>query len=199
MPRLLGILQLEKMPYIVTLLFLSIGWGVTHTVDRALKSPIIELSTEIKGANPRRMVATVRNVSHDVSFKNLTFTFLLPEGHKFSEAFAHATPPAWEGNAAPRTAARSATFDLPALHPEGEIRLVVAFEGKTLPELRLQSAESAVRLVQPSFETFIVRHETTLIAGMMTLWIVAIVVVLFYSDAGGERRGRLLSPDKDIA
>ena len=196
MSRLLDVLGLEKLPYVATLLFTAIGWGATHTVDRVLKSPILEYSTTLsQGAGKSTISVRIRNISHDQIFKNLAFVFLLPPNSgKFTEAKKIATAPAWEGDVEPAKADDSVEFELPFLHPNGEVELSAVYEGGQPPTVRLERADGAVRLVKPSVETFLVRHELCVVAAMITLWAATIVFLLTHASSGAASSRQGLDP-----
>jgi hypothetical protein len=183
---LLHRLAKEKMPYLVTLLFGALGWGATHTVDRLLESPIIEYTTWAAPATQFRIFSlSIYNVSQKQAFNGLTLVFLLPKGSgKFlpNSARIVASPPAWEGEAAPDTRQQSIIFTLPTLHPDGQVRFEAGFEGDTLPAIRLSTAVGPVRLVPPSLETFLVKHELCVLIGMMLFWALCILVLLLRPD-----------------
>ena len=165
----------EKLPYVVTLLFAAIGWGVTHIVDRVLNSPIVEYRTEVvEGSDrtTRTFVARLRNMSRDRAYTNLTVEFLLPPSStgKFTTGTVDAKPPAAFGSRPPKMAGGSAKFDIPALFPSWEIALIANYTGDEIPELRLEKANPAPRLVRPSLETFLVDHEVKIILGAIVLW-----------------------------
>lgn len=163
----------DRLPYIVTMLFAAMGWGVTHSVDRLLSSPVVQFETETKTAgNKTSFVVTLRNLSHDRLYKNLRLIFLLPskDGGEFLTAQTIAKPPAWDGDRPPTVTAKSVQFDLPALHPSSEVALRAEFIGAVVPIVRLERAEPTVRLVAPSFETFLLKHEFKIIVGALLVW-----------------------------
>jgi hypothetical protein len=173
----------EKLPYVVTLLFAAIGWGVTHTVDRVLKAPIIEYRTQVvpgPDAETSVFIAKLRNLSHDRVYGKIAVVFLLPASShgKFTYARVDATPPAWEGRAQPKWEGRSVRFNLPALYPAGELALSAHYTGDSAPLLRLAEAENALRLTGPSLETFLVDHEITIIVCAISLWAVLLLFLV---------------------
>lgn len=187
-------LRVEKAPYLVTILFASLGWGTKHTVDRILASPTIEYTYEVRDTSQNKSVTvTLRNVSHDKIFKNLLFVLLLPPDApgEFLSVKKTALSPAWEGDNPPHKTKHSGTFDLPALHPNWEVRLVATFSGDISPTLRLHSSETSVRLVQPSVETFLVKHELLFFTSMIIIWALVILVLLSY------RKNTLDLPEPD--
>lgn len=190
MSQFLDRLRLAKAPYVVTILFASIGWGVTHTVDRLLASPIIEFTTELKPtATNKTIVVTLHNISHDKIFKKLSFTLMLPEGTgTFVSAKKVPVPPAWDGDIDASAEGHTANFLFPALHPGWEVRLIAKFSGDSSPTLYLQDSETAVRLVSPSWETFLVTYELQFIIGMIVTWAILVLVLLMTGVNSSEPR-----------
>jgi len=62
-----NILLLEKVPYLLTVLFALVGWAVVHIVDRIEKTPTIEYCVETThGSSKNHYEYTITNISHDV-------------------------------------------------------------------------------------------------------------------------------------
>lgn len=163
----------ERLPYVVTLLFAAVGWGVTHTVDRVLKSPVVEYQTKVlAGAKQSSLVVTLRNLSHERVYEDVSITFLLrgKEAGQFISARKTAVPPAWEGDVEPMVTAQSVQFDRLTLHPAWEVMLTAQFNGPVSPVVHLVSAKPTVRLVPPSLETFLLNNEVKVILGALLLW-----------------------------
>jgi hypothetical protein len=160
------------LPYIVTAFFAGVGWAVTQSVERFSKSPVIEYDREIRTADRgQSLVVTLRNPSHDRSFKRLMLIFLIQDGGEILGARVIPKPPAWEGNEQPLVSTRSAKFELPELNPGWEIGLLVRFGGGTPPTFSLATSDPTARLLEPpSVELFLINHHFKIIVGTLLLW-----------------------------
>lgn len=179
----------ERLPYLVTLLFAAVGWGVTHTVDRVLKSPIVEYQTQVSTTPAGKVFhVRLRNLSQDRVYKNVRLVMLLPVTKQgvFESAGVDPKPPAWEGAAGPLVKDYSVQFHLPALYPSWEFELKAKFTGSEVPVLRMSEADPALRLAGPSLETFLFDHEITIIAVAIGVW-AALLLLLIAMRSGGRQ------------
>lgn len=179
----MGKFLVDKAPYIVTILFGSLGWGLTHATDRVLNSPMIEYAIEPGSeASERNIRVTLENISHTEAFRSLEFALLAPSGATFKDGSAITVPtqPAWEGEIAARAETRSAIFPVSQLHPGWRLELRAALIGPGTPRLVLRQSgpSQAIRLVPASLETWIARNELVLTLVMVGLWMILIVVIL---------------------
>jgi hypothetical protein len=181
MSRFIDSVAFEKAPYILTVLFALIGWGMKHSVDRLLGSPILAFTSEVTPAGAHQLITiTLQNISHDKSFKDLKFVLIFPRtpSGKFVEASKVATPPAWDGDQPAYLSEHSVEFDFPVLHPNWEVKLGAKFSGKVIPVFRVSKSETPLRVIPQSLETILVRHELQIILGMIAFWFLLILVII---------------------
>lgn len=163
----------ERLPYVVTLLFAAIGWGVTHTVDRVLKSPIVEYRTQTRSVDAHQVYTVrLRNLSREAVYENVNFVFLLSSSRDgvFVDADIVAVPPAWEGDKPPLRQKHSVQFPIPALYPAWEFELRARYTGSQVPVLRMEKSKTPFRLSPPSLETFLYDNEIPVIAASIGIW-----------------------------
>lgn len=77
MSQIANLIKLDKIPYLLTVLFLLLGWSVSHIADRLLSAPIVEYHYDeaIKG-DVKTVEYTINNISYDKLYKNLRFSIL---------------------------------------------------------------------------------------------------------------------------
>src|SRR5947199_2849842 len=171
------LLKSDKVPFFLSALFAALSWALVHIVGSVLATPIIEyrpLSQEIpKGLHLTPCEPTgqpvskesrisgfeVTNISRVRLFKALKFVIVSSGGHGeiqtadlISLAPIHLDRDAEQATCDPQ----SAEFPIPELHPGWKCWLVVRITGDYQPELRFAAHSQAVRLQQPSVETFFV-------------------------------------------
>ncbi len=180
----------EKAPFLVTLIFGILAWGVTHIVDRVTAAPTIEYREALSplrgpAAEVRKIEVRLHNLSSNDTYYNTTFIlsrrtgsatrFLTNLEDKQHTPDVVAEEPAWFGETS--TTKRSIDpsddhidFIVPQIPPDGRIRIIAFFTGDGVPLFRAKlnaDDKSTMRLVPPSIETFLVRNETLLILAAM--------------------------------
>lgn len=174
----------EKAPYLVTLLFVSVGWFVTYSVGQINDSPTIEYAvrTQVLSASRNRIIVDIQNVTRKQRFQNLEFSIRLVPGDPhdkltYYDIFTDA--PGLGSPAKPlETGTEAVDFVVPDLQPGWQVHLVADHTGTRRPTFRLTSAAVPVRLVERSFETFLIRHElsTMLIVLAVYAGVIAAIV-----------------------
>jgi len=176
-------LRSSSAPYVLTILFASVGWGITHAVDRVLKSPALEFRPKVSelDSSQKKFRVQIENISRDRSFSDLEFVFLLDpkqSGRFVSSPSVIPVSPAWEGDQAPEQKDHSVVFPIPMVHPGWLLTLEAQYTGPQQPAFRLRKSGQPVRLVTPSAETFFVKHEISFIGGTILLWLIVVVVII---------------------
>jgi hypothetical protein len=196
----------EKVPYLVTIFFASLGWVVTYSVERMDKSPTIMFRTTQQDSGGQKTInVRIENITRDKVFTNLQFACVLErDGDKFIRPWIAPVPPATEGQVAPTVAGHSLTFNVAQLQPGWQLDLGAEYDGSGKPSFRLENSSDTVRLVTPSVETFVVLHEFVAMATVLGLYLLIILLVMFSkqrSAAGGyvqESAGGRPSQGKEV-
>ena len=189
MPSLFGSLRAsDKAPYLLTVLFGLLGWGVTHVIDRVLKSPTLEYRCATHDALPRRALSClVRNVSEDRVFADLIFVIRIPDG---SPGRVEDPRIVWEApayppgdNPVPRASGGDAEYVLAALNPGAAVVLTAVLNRETNYSLHLRGNKDApVRFIRAVFETFLVGNETRLVVALVAVGSLLALYFLFFSS-----------------
>jgi hypothetical protein len=179
------VVRLEKFPYLLTLLFVLLGWGLTHTVDRLLDSPLIEYTVKQEAKEGSVNIEyQITNITRDKLFKGLSFLVMLPDTPKariVKASWAVLPPIRLDPSAKePDTNAMRAIYYVPQFHPNCSIRLQVLISGSVVPPLRFSSSDTAVMLIHSSLQTFLVRNEICILVILMATWSIAILAYGIY-------------------
>lgn len=181
----------EKIPFVLAGLLGFLTWTLTRAVDRVVETPIVRYSVAEKMVNGVRVVSfDLKNIS-TAELKNVRLVVLL-EGS--AGKFEDGSPPVLEAElpmivnrkAPPEVSGDSATFTFPELQPGARFRLTTRVSADAVPALALQSPDAAVRLLQPSLQTFLVEKELAL---LMTFSVATTILVIFYSYLLWKRGG----------
>ena len=182
------ILRTEKFPYLLTILFALIGWGLTHSVDRLINSPIIEYKLTKEFTENRKQLVSyeITNISRDRLFQNIEFKLLHKRGSKgkLSQANSKTFPP-MDLPEQVQFGAEYATITIPEFHPDWKFVLTVEMSEDFYPTLHFSSKNPAagnrpIRLLRSGFETYIIKHELQIIVGLIALWLLTIVIYLAF-------------------
>jgi hypothetical protein len=175
--RFFRVIAQEKAPYLITILFASIGWGVTYTVGRIVDSPTIEYVTQ--SADGRYQV-DLRNVTRKQIFPSLKVSIHLNGNQAIiTKSNMSADPPGWPGREPVQQGEHNTVdYTITSLQPGWIVHLWVEYTGKAQPSFHLVDSQGAIRLVPRSMETLVVEHELALLLTVMVLYAMVIVAVV---------------------
>lgn len=175
MGRVLAAFREGSPPYVLTLFLGALAWYVTHVVDRAHETPLVEqrisVGSILAGQSERRATLKLENLSNEL-FRNTRFQIL------FSGRSGDVTriePPVALAPAAPMTDQPSTgnnamAFTLQRLQPRDQLQLIFYYRGDGIPYLVLMDAGAPLVLVEPNMETFFVRHEFAILMGLIVVF-----------------------------
>lgn len=182
-------LKAKDFPYIITILFAIIGWGIVHLVDEFNKKPIVEyeVSTE-KKENATEFTYKISNISDNSNFKNLTFVIKTQTDDDTILKHSVTVPaPMYNhqennGDRSPSLVVSEANkfaYTVVEFQPDWEVDLKIEKKKSEVPKLRFYTdSSSAVLLVEKSWETCIYKNEEVIIFALILLCI--LFVVLYY-------------------
>jgi hypothetical protein len=165
-----------------------IVWTMTRLVDGVTGSGTIEYDTVVKaamladGRMGSAIVVTLSNLSRDTPLVNLQASVSDPSGKvSFStdagDRACAFEPPAWGEN--PTCDPYSTGFDflapmlVPGTRAQFGIKYTVPSGEQIVPVVRIKpDGTTKFRLIKPGIETFIVRHETGLLLGLLGVTLV---------------------------
>lgn len=183
------ILTNKEFPYLLTILFVLVGWSFTHVVNRLLQSPTLEYKIRESREKANSLSYEIENITRDKLFKDLTFLLLFdgPAKEKLIKADLVVLPPArisGEVKLPPVVEAEYAKFFVPEFHPNWrmalKVELKVGLSEKEYPRLRFSTGDDKpIRLVPASFETFLVKHEFSIILILLVSWSLLIISYLY--------------------
>lgn len=177
----------EKTPYLLTILFLALGWTITQVSTDLAKSPIIEYQSCKKiHTNETEHIFTITNISSGKLFTNLKFT-LRPEDTTDTKCLGEPKmiiPPPTElksisqdlGAIQPECVEdKYAVYMLPQFQPGASIQLVMITDKNADINIYVWCKE-AVRLVESSFKTFIVKERLQIMMWSIVIWAFLIII-----------------------
>jgi len=171
----------EKVPYVMTILFVALGWVIIHAVERADNSPTMIYETESIHCDEGKTQFTINitNATRTIQFENIVFKVVVGQpGATIVKAYKYAISPAWEGDDPVNPERNTATFQIKSLQPNAKIVLVTQYVGPGPAYFSLSQTGSPVRLVKSSVETFFAAHEISLMLVALTCYALFILLVI---------------------
>ena len=181
------ILTANQLPYLVAVAFAVIGWGVTHSVDRIVESPLVEVSeknTTLENGN-KRLDLTIENLSNSDVVREIVLLIKFPkhDGYFYTDSLRMLpTPPAYVTQFNPDVLNRknyngmSQFFRIDMLHPGWKVRFVAEYESESKPIYQFRAAENAMKIMEPSLATFFAKNEQKILWG----GILSIIAMFFW-------------------
>ncbi len=189
MNRMRSLSTLEKPPFILAVFIGAVAWTVTRYADQLQSAPIIEYTVKTSEIKKQPCIDVhLENLTYNNQFMDLVFVL---HGGGVSDPKIFPSAPAWEGPNAPSAHGDLAEFPISAFQPGWQFRLSASYTGPKIPEFQLKDATSPVRLVKPSVETFIIRHQNMILWVLLALW--GSFTVIVYATRGeddGESLGK---------
>jgi hypothetical protein len=183
MGNFLTVIAGEKVPYLVTILFASMGWLITHSVDQIDKSPTVTFEASTKAVGSKYLYTVdLHNVTRTVRVKDLKFGVQI-EGKacNVDRAEIKSLPPASSGNSPATWSGCSAAFSIDNLEPNNLFQLSTEYSGEGSPRFYLASASGSIRLITPSLESYFSEHDIPIMVAILVIYLVFIVLVIFHS------------------
>jgi len=175
----------EKLPYLLTILFSFVGWGTTHVVDRMTNTPLLEYSVTKENNNTTtKLTYCIKNIVLDKKFDDLNIlfqtsdsanngilkgTFFIPAPMKMDN----------ENDEVTENYPHEYSLKLKTLQPHTELKIEIIKKGESVIPLRLES-KSIVRVTGPTFQTFIINNEFSIILVLIVLWVAAIFSYMYF-------------------
>jgi hypothetical protein len=188
---LANVLKRENFPYLLTIMFAVVAWGITHIVDSLLKAPILEynVAKQARGKNTT-FEYSFTNISRTKQFQDLEISFVLSsnEGLEFLQDSCKIKwiPPLKHGEPAVKEK-DTFKFTIPQFHPNCRIKVVMTVSGKGEPTLHYKSNKpESVLLEKGSIYTFIAKNERGIIIiliGILILLMIIYFLYLFFSKS----------------
>jgi len=182
--------KMESCPYLLTLLFVALGWTLTHFVTQIGNSPIIEYNKTL--SNDHKVISyVVQNISRTVRFEGLEFYIILDEkkeGRCQGKPNLEVYPPLHLGKDPKEPIClegREAIFKIKEFHPYSTILMTVQSDKETDAKIRLIS-KKAVRFLKSNYQTFFIKYELELLISIISFWIVLILCYFIFLNKGGK-------------
>jgi len=169
-------LRLKEAPYAVTLLVAALGWSLTQAIGRLTEMPIIEYKLHDRIDHGTRLVTCeVTNICGKV-FRNLNLYLTVEEGKPATISdpeigFVKPIMPDPFQSRAAYTQGRNAAYFVPELQPFCSTLLEVRVDGAAALELRYYSGSETIRLIERSFQTWLVKNEIEIMIGLFAFWL----------------------------
>jgi hypothetical protein len=171
----------EKAPYAITIVMAALTWAATHLADRLLSTPMVKYSVQrLATKDGQTLYLTFKNITRDKTFKQLQLILTAPSNGVIISGAVIPVQPASEGDQPYKVEGRTFEFVFPEFQPGWQIELSVNYTGSAQPSLRLSSPDQTIYAVTPSIETAIVEYDIEILAGLATIWIVALLLIWLY-------------------
>jgi hypothetical protein len=180
----------EKVPYLLTILFVALGWTISQVSTDLEKSPIIEYKTCRKvGTKGTIYTYTITNISSQKLFKKLKFVLrpkksvgvkCLGEPEMNPQAPLELKDPEKDPNRrirheVPKYIGNSAVYFVPQLQPGTSIQLVMKTDKKAEIDITLW-CDKPVRFLASSLQTLIVKKRFGFLMGTIVIWFILIFI-----------------------
>ena len=164
----------DKPPFFLAIFFAALAWSVTRYADSLAMTPVIEYDVV---SSTKEVSVELENLTKDKTFSGLVFVIRTVNG-KVRQAKITPTEPAWEGENKAEYEGQSATYSLPDFQPGWKYRLSATVDDGSVPIFQLVRANKTVRLLAPCLETWIIRHQSGLLLGLLLVWASITTVML---------------------
>lgn len=180
----------EKAPYIVTLVVAGLAWTLTHIVDRLLATPMLTYHfQELTDGAKKSVYVTLENIGRDKVYRDVRITLTAAQGDSLSNPVIIPVEPASEGDEPGERAGRTFDFKSPEIQPGGKFEISTSYSAANRPTLRIAMQSGSIYALQPSVETYLVKHEMGILAVLMFAWLIALAGVgiwRFRTPGGGD-------------
>ena len=177
---------MEKPPFILAILLAGLAWALTRYADILDRSPIIEYQILLESReDPPRVTVVLENLTWDKKFSNLKFRLTAVD---VKNPRINPIPPASEGDVAPTANGETAQFEIRAFHPGWRFELAANYNASANANVsfRLENSPDTVRLIERSLETFIVRYQALIVAGLVVVWSMVTVFIYIRNTRGAN-------------
>lgn len=183
----------EKTPYLLTILFVALGWTISQVSTDLTKSPIIEYKQCRKTkTNETKHIFTITNISSEKAFSNLIFN-LRPEPTSGAKCLGETrmivppptelkNPSQEEGACQPECVnGKYANYILPQLQPGAIVQLVMNTDKAADVNIYIW-CNDPVRLVESSLQTLVVKNRFCVMIGLICIWafLISLYLVLLH-------------------
>lgn len=178
----------DRIGFVTTIIIGALGWLLTHYVDRLTTAPTVEYSiySGKHGSGPQYWhVFRFRNINRVQGYGPLKLTFQAPSS-PIRAYWLRPVEPGSEGEEFPNVGPQSAEFTIPKLLPNGAVKVMLRTAGQARPVVSVESA-SDIRLTRSGFETWLVRHELTVMGALILIWGAALAGI-FVAQRGNKNK-----------
>jgi hypothetical protein len=175
------ILRSEKIPYLLTILFALLSWSLTHIVSRTIEAPTMEYTIKEKLSEKGIEVTyTVSNISRNKLFENINFHLILKSGSILNSPIISMQKPMDVKDVDKPTSGNNyINWTIPELHPGWEFKIWMRISKDGDHALHFNTdSNKPIRLIESSFETFLLRNEFRIIKYMILSWLILIVIYI---------------------
>jgi hypothetical protein len=191
--RIKELLQLETIPYFLSVLFLAVGWSITYVAGKVEKFPLLEyhLVVSEKDNATYTYEYTITNITTDKLFKNLEFFFDYRNdaGFIIDSATFYGVPPA-SFSAEHHLSDVLYAVPITSMQPGNELVVKIVTKSSIEPALRFES-DQEILLSEQSYLTWLYKNSLYLIFALIIVWLLLILLYLNeYTKRKPSRRTR---------
>ncbi len=187
----------EKAPYLLTLLFAALAWTVSQVADDAARNPVLEYKTSTMASGEQtKNVFTLTNISSDKALSGITVKLRINDAF-VGQPDMHMLPPMElldpdkkeEVNAPENIGNICSSYQIPKLQPGAIVQLVM-YTRKKVPIGIYVWSDDAVKVVEASLQTRIIKNKFKVMVFLIVLWSLLILIYIY-----AVSRRTLVKPD----
>lgn len=187
----------KEVPYLLTILFIVLGWTINQTVTNLSQTPIIEYDINTNPENGKiKHTIVLTNISLDKAFTDLVVRLKTP---KVSEAKLECHLKPKTNYLSPTTAGDPSEYVHPKpcsnkegsirqytehtiekLQPNASVELITYTDKITKIEVGLWSNE-AVNLIEQDLKTISIKYQFNILIGLIVLLFILIISYIFFT------------------
>ena len=173
---------------LLTSVFATVSWFVTHIVDNVISTPTIEYSITPEPIDAKhgkyKVELRARNLSQD-KMSDFSMILLSPNNsdsfrfEKVDPPKIELVPPAYPSRRKVEVFPESVRYHVEHLQPGNEIGFSISYmskDGKG-PDFHLIS-ENPMRAIKRGMRTLIIRYELGILTSVIVLWIIVVFIVM---------------------
>lgn len=162
------------------------AWTTNQLSLELGKSPTIEISSKKYIKDTKSIEYLLTNISNSVVYKDIVFSVKLEIDACNGTPRIELGPPNMKGIETEKSTCenkKTASFHLAQFHPGSKVKLVTPVDLTVNSELYVRS-NTAVRIIEFSVESFVIKYKVLLLAWLFGFWLFLIGIYLIAVNKG---------------
>lgn len=184
---------IDKLPYLLSMLFIGVGYLITYLTEDINNYPLIEYDVNFQKKNDSLEIyhykIKIGNITNNKMFKKLTLfvDYNNDKGYKILKARPKFKSPLYfkEYNIPDLNNGLFYEFDLTNFQPNWSFVIYVDVSGNLAPTISFTSDE-LINFQKRSIKTIAFKNKSYLLIGLVVLWIM-VIIIYFISYVKAKR------------